>query len=147
MKMVVVDPICNFASAKASEWVPIRVGTDAALALGMCNVLVNDLGIYDGPYLQAKTNAPYLIGPDKLYVRHAENKKPLVWDNRSNTARPYDEVQAYFHRMLPSDAALFNDFHAQLVRLGKEFCRPRPRCGECPLRRVCRRRGVPRDQR
>jgi len=54
MKMVVVDPICNFAAAKATEWVPLRVGTDAALALGMCNVMVNELGIYDGPYLQAR---------------------------------------------------------------------------------------------
>ena len=87
MKMVVVDPLCNFAAAKATEWVPLRVGTDAALALGMCNVMVNELGIYDGPYLQAKTNAPYLIGPDKLYVRHPQSKMPLVWDRRSGSAR------------------------------------------------------------
>ena len=33
MKLVVFDPMCNFASAKASEWVPLRVGTDAAAAL------------------------------------------------------------------------------------------------------------------
>src|ERR1035437_9944498 len=92
MKMVVVDPICNFAAAKATEWVPLRVGTDAALALAMRNVIVNEFGIYDGPYLQAKTNAPYLIGPDKLYVRHPENKQPLVWDTRSNTARPFTDV-------------------------------------------------------
>ena len=94
MKMVVVDPICNFAAAKATEWVPLRVGTDAALALAMCNVLVNDLGIYDGPYLQAKTNAPYLIGPDKLYVRHQVSKQPLVWDSKNNVARPYTDVAA-----------------------------------------------------
>jgi molybdopterin-containing oxidoreductase family molybdopterin binding subunit len=31
MRLVVVDPMCNFAAAKATEWVPIRVGTDAAL--------------------------------------------------------------------------------------------------------------------
>ncbi len=103
MKMIVVDPICNFAAAKATEWVPLRVGTDAALALAMCNVMVNELGIYDGPYLQAKTNAPYLIGPDKLYVRHSESKQPLVWDTRSNTARPYTEVPA-------ADMALEGEF-------------------------------------
>jgi len=94
MKMIVVDPFCNFAAAKASEWVPLRVGTDAALALAMCNVMVNELGIYDGPYLQAKTNAPYLVGPDKLYVRHPETKQPLVWDAQSSTARPYTDVKA-----------------------------------------------------
>ncbi len=37
---------------------------------------------------------------------------------------------------------LFNDFHAQLVRLAKEYCRPRPLCDGCPLARVCVRRGV-----
>ncbi len=94
MKMVVVDPMANFAAAKATEWVPIRVGTDAALALAMANVIVNDLGIIDAPYLQAKTNAPYLIGPDKLYVRDATSGKPLVWDNRANAARPFGDVPA-----------------------------------------------------
>src|SRR3989337_1520648 len=94
MKMVVVDPMCNYASAKATEWVPVRVGTDGAAALAMCNVMVNELGIYDAPYLQAKTNAPYLIGPDKLYVRHPESQLPLVWDTKTNAARPYNEVHA-----------------------------------------------------
>jgi len=94
MKMVVVDPMCNFAAAKATEWVPIRVGTDAALALSMCNVMVNELGIYDAPYLRAKTNAPYLIGPDKLYVRDPESGKPLVWDLSLRKAQPYDAVKA-----------------------------------------------------
>ena len=123
MKMVVVDPICNFASAKASEWVPLRVGTDAALALGMCNVLVNELGIYDGPYLQAKTNAPYLIGPDKLYVRHADSNKPLVWDVRTNAARPYDEVPA-------ADVALTGEF-----KNGGTPCRPAFECLRQHLRK------------
>jgi molybdopterin-containing oxidoreductase family molybdopterin binding subunit len=103
MKMVVVDPLCNFAAAKATEWVPLRVGTDAALALAMGNVMVNELGIYDGPYLQAKTNAPYLVGPDKLYIRHPESKTPLVWDTRTNGARPFDAVPA-------ADMALEGEF-------------------------------------
>ena len=94
MKMVVVDPMCNFAAAKATEWVPLRVGTDAALALAMCNVIVNELGVYDGPYLKAKTNAPYLIGPDKLYVRDPESKTPLVWDLRADGAAAFDAVPA-----------------------------------------------------
>lgn len=92
MKMVVVDPFCNFAAAKATEWVPLRVGTDAALALAMCNVMVNELEVYDGPYLQAKTNAPYLIGPDQLYIRDPKTQAPLVWDQETRTARPYTAI-------------------------------------------------------
>jgi endonuclease-3 related protein len=56
---------------------------------------------------------------------------------------PYDEIQDLFMARLRPDAALYNDYHAQIVRLGKDLCRPRPRCTECPLHTFCPRRGVP----
>jgi endonuclease-3 related protein len=56
----------------------------------------------------------------------------------------YDEVQRLFHRALPADAGLFNEYHAQLVRLAKECCRRRPLCASCPLDRVCPKVGVER---
>jgi len=114
MKLVVVDPMCNFASAKASEWVPLRVGTDGALALAMCNTMANELGIYDAAYLQAKTNAPYLIGPDKLYVRDPASGKPLVWDKAAGAARPYTDAA-------PADTALEGEFEANGVRCQPAF--------------------------
>lgn len=92
MKMVVIDPMCNFAAAKATEWVPIRVGTDAAMALAMCNEVANELKVLDLPYLQSKTNGPYLIGPDGRYLRDADSKKPHVWDESTQSARPFDEA-------------------------------------------------------
>ena len=55
---------------------------------------------------------------------------------------PYDEVQRYFIRRLPRDAALLNDYHAQIVRLAKGACRVRPLCSVCPLERVCPRHGI-----
>jgi len=60
-------------------------------------------------------------------------------------ARPdaYDRLQRFLTDHLPRDAALFNDYHAQLVRLGQEACRPRPRCADCPLDDLCPKRGVP----
>src|SRR6185295_10579979 len=33
MKVVVVDPVCTHAASQADEWIPIRPGTDGALAL------------------------------------------------------------------------------------------------------------------
>jgi endonuclease-3 related protein len=54
----------------------------------------------------------------------------------------YDEVQRFFMDRLPRDSALFNDYHAQIVRLGKEACRPRPVCAVCPLDDLCPKRGV-----
>jgi endonuclease III related protein len=55
---------------------------------------------------------------------------------------PYADVQGVFEEALPRDAALYNDYHAQVVRLGKDVCRPRPRCAECPLEDLCPKRGV-----
>jgi endonuclease-3 related protein len=49
----------------------------------------------------------------------------------------YDDVQALFTTTLPADAALFNDYHAQLVRLAKDTCRSRPLCDRCPLAARC----------
>ena len=42
MKLVVFDPMCNYSAAKATEWVPIIPGTDGAVLLAMCNVILND---------------------------------------------------------------------------------------------------------
>lgn len=50
----------------------------------------------------------------------------------------YSAVQSFFETRLRKSAALFNEFHALLVRLGKDHCRTRPLCGGCPLSRDCR---------
>lgn len=47
---------------------------------------------------------------------------------------PYHELQALFMAALPPDAALFNEFHALLVRNAKEHCRKRECLPGCPLR-------------
>ncbi len=52
-------------------------------------------------------------------------------------AATYDGWRALFMRALPPDAALFNEYHALIVRLGKEVCRKTPRCEACPLRAIC----------
>lgn len=48
----------------------------------------------------------------------------------------YHAIQKIFTDNLPEDAGLFNEFHALIVRLGKEFCRTRPLCEGCPLNKV-----------
>jgi endonuclease-3 related protein len=54
----------------------------------------------------------------------------------------YAQVQRFFVSRLPADVPLFNDYHAQIVRLAKEACRARPACRLCPLTDLCPRRGV-----
>lgn len=45
----------------------------------------------------------------------------------------YQAMQEFFMSRLPPDVALFNDFHAQIVRLGSAACRRRPDCQACPV--------------
>lgn len=94
MKLVVVDPVCTPAGAKADEWIPTRPGTDGAFALGMLNVLLNDLEIYDEEFLKRHTNAPYLIDSTGQYVRAESSGRPMVWDPVAQRARPFDEAEA-----------------------------------------------------
>jgi len=117
MKAVSFDPMSNFSGGKGTEWVPLLPGTDGAVILAMCNVIVNELGIYDGPHLKTRTNAPYLIGPDGRYVREKgpsrglkmaghgrggggegathiaddDTNKPMVWDAVDDKAKVHDD--------------------------------------------------------
>lgn len=52
-------------------------------------------------------------------------------------ADTYDAWQRLFVGALPADAAMFNEYHALIVRLAKEYCRKAPTCVGCPLLDVC----------
>ena len=54
----------------------------------------------------------------------------------------YDRLQDYIQSSLPQEVPLYNEFHALLVRLGKDYCRKtNPKCSECPLREMLPRGG------
>jgi anaerobic selenocysteine-containing dehydrogenase len=94
---IVFDPMCNFAGGKAAEWVPILPGTDSAVILSMCNVLLNEINIYDADFIRNKTNGPYLVGPDRRFVRDTKSEpylyggKPFIWDRKDDKPKIYDD--------------------------------------------------------
>ena len=49
----------------------------------------------------------------------------------------YPGWQGFFMENLPHHESRFNEYHALLVRHGKELCRKRPRCRPCPLKDLC----------
>ncbi len=48
----------------------------------------------------------------------------------------YEQLRELFESNLPQDVQLYNEYHALLVRAGKEFCRPKARCPGCPLEKL-----------
>lgn len=53
----------------------------------------------------------------------------------------YETIRQAFEHALGLDVALFNEYHALIVRHGKDVCRTRPRCADCCLRGLCRYAG------
>lgn len=49
----------------------------------------------------------------------------------------YDQLRDFFMAALPTSANLFNEYHALIVQLGKQHCRPRPGCESCCLSPYC----------
>ena len=51
------------------------------------------------------------------------------------TGASFDEAHDEMRAITPPEDAY--ELHINLIRHGREVCRPRPRCGECGLRRMC----------
>jgi anaerobic selenocysteine-containing dehydrogenase len=91
-KFVSVDPHMGPGPEKADMWLPIRPGTDGALALGIAYVLVHELGLYDREYLKTYTNGPYLVDvTTQRFFKDEESKKPFVYDLADNSVKVWDD--------------------------------------------------------
>ena len=74
-------------------------------------------------------------GEHPVFVVDAYTRRLLERHELAKPTQSYEEIQRLFEGSLPGDAPLYNEFHALIVRTGKEHCLTRnPRCGECPLR-------------
>ena len=64
--IIAIDPLRTRTAQQCDEWIPIRPGTDAALALGIMHVLFAE-SLVDRDYLERFT-----LGEDRLRARAAE---------------------------------------------------------------------------
>lgn len=65
-KLIVIDPVLSETASKADIWLQIRPGTDAALALAMLNVIINE-ELYDKEFVDR-----WCFGFDELKERVQE---------------------------------------------------------------------------
>jgi len=100
--------------------------------------------------LRPKLLGVYGIGPETAdsMLLYAGGKRTFVVDaytlrifSRHGLIAPraeYETVRQLCQQNLPPEVGVYNDYHAQLVMIGKDFCKPSPRCEHCPLRRFPR---------
>lgn len=95
-KIIAIDPRLSWFASRAEKWLPIRPGTDGALAMGLLKVIVDE-GLYDGEFLERWTNASHLIRVDTgRLLRESDLKEDgspdnfIVWDETNKTHSVWD---------------------------------------------------------
>ncbi|NOX72097.1 MAG: molybdopterin-dependent oxidoreductase, partial [Alphaproteobacteria bacterium] len=92
VKRIQVEPHLSVTGACSATWVPIKPKTDPAFMFALLNVLLHEVDRtrLDIPFLKRHTSSPYLIAPNGFYLRDPDSRKPLIWDNKTGVAVPYD---------------------------------------------------------
>ena len=92
-QVVTIAPDYNATAVHSDLWLNPRVGTDAALALAMCQVIVDE-GLLKEAYVQEQTDLPFLVREgSRRFLRQSdlepEGKDDVfyVWDRRTNSLR------------------------------------------------------------
>ncbi|MFN8543376.1 MAG: molybdopterin-dependent oxidoreductase [Candidatus Binatia bacterium] len=71
-RVVTIAPDLNQTATHSDLWISPRVGTDAALALAACQVVVEE-GLFKGDYVREQTDLPFLVRTDNgQFLRHGD---------------------------------------------------------------------------
>ena len=91
-KLVVIDPLFTSSASKADDYIPIRPGTDSALALGMMNVVL-EKGLEDKEFMTKYTVGPFLVKTDDgMFLRNPDDpEKYMVWDLKTDSVKSSEE--------------------------------------------------------
>lgn len=92
-KFVVIDPRFTPTASKADQYIPIRPGTDAALAMSLIHVILEH-GLEDREFIARHTVGPFLVDSEKgLFLRERDiaaggsEGKPISWDTAAQAPR------------------------------------------------------------
>lgn len=122
-QVVVIGPLFDTTAAKADQFIPINRATDAALALSMIQVIVEN-NLHDKDFLRTHTIAPLLVREDNgQLLRESDfrsdgnKKKFVVWDEIAEKAIAIDRAQFG----LPESVALRGSFTANGIPCSTAF--------------------------
>lgn len=73
-------------------------------------------------------------GKHSVFVVDAYTRRILERHGHIREKTSYDQIRGFFESNLAGDSQLYNEYHAQIVNVGKNWCRPKnPLCNQCPL--------------
>ena len=159
-RLIVVDPRRVGLANKADVWLRVRPGTDAALALGIANVMI-ERGWYDRAFVRDWTNGPLLVRADngRLLTERdlsagGSAKRYVAWDARAGRPLVYDPCSGTV-RARRRRAGPLRRVHDRRRRAATSSAGPRSSCAPTPADRyapatveaICRRRGAARSRR
>jgi anaerobic selenocysteine-containing dehydrogenase len=95
-RLISVDPRLSWFGSRAKYRLPLRPGSDSALAMGFLNVIINE-DLYDHEFVEKWTNSPHLIREDTgRLLRESDIDEQgstasfVVWDRKARQAVVWD---------------------------------------------------------
>ncbi|MBW2713934.1 MAG: molybdopterin-dependent oxidoreductase [Deltaproteobacteria bacterium] len=74
-RVVTIAPDFNASASRSDEWVPVNIGTDAALGLSMAQVMIEE-DIFDRAFVTEQTDMPLLVREDtRRFLTQADLEK------------------------------------------------------------------------
>ena len=71
-----------------------------------------------------------------VFVIDAYTNRIMQRHHLSDPEMDYEQLRDLFESNLSEDVPLYNEFHALIVRTGYLYCKPKPKCSECPLNKL-----------
>jgi anaerobic selenocysteine-containing dehydrogenase len=128
MKLIVIDPRRAGLANKADVWLRVRPGTDAALALGLANLMI-ERGWYDQTFIREWSNGPLLVRSDTgRLLRESElppgtpARRYFAFDVQADRPVPYDPATGRYDGST-EHLALEGEYHI-VTADGVIGCRP-----------------------
>lgn len=109
-RYIVIDPLFDTNAAMADWWIPVKAGTDGALAMGVLYELFNNGWITEDA-IKMQSNCPFLVKEDGKFLRMSDlgveptmvpnpmtgedvpNDPVALWDASANAAVPFSEAK------------------------------------------------------
>ncbi len=68
-----------------------------------------------------------------VFVIDAYTRRTFSRHNFFDYNTAYSKIQEIFMRQLPKSVKIYQEYHALLVKLAKDYCQTKPKCSKCPM--------------